>query len=179
MPTHAAFLRAVNLGAHRKVKGVELCACLEGAGLDEVASFRTSGNVVFIATGSAGEIAQRVERALAADFGFEVPIYLRTAAQLRRIARKQPFPKQVVEASKGKLQLALLPAKPGAQAAKQVLALASDDDRLALDGSELYWLPSGGTQKSALDTKAIDRAIGPYTMRTMGTIEALTSKFFG
>jgi uncharacterized protein (DUF1697 family) len=178
-PTHAAFLRAVNLGATRQVKSAELCACLEGAGFDEVASFRTSGNVVFRATGSAGELARRVERALADDFGFEVPVYLRTAAQLRRIAAQQPFPKKVVEASKGKLQVALLPAKPSAKKSNEVLALASDDDRLALGGSELYWLPSGGTQQSGLDVKTIDRAIGPYTMRTMGTIEALTEKFFG
>jgi uncharacterized protein (DUF1697 family) len=178
-PTHAAFLRAVNLGATRQVKSKELCASLEGAGFDQVASFRTSGNVVFSAEGSAAEIARRVERALVADFGFEVPVFLRTAAQLKKIAARQPFPKQAVDASKGKLQVALLPAKPSAKKSKQVLALASDEDRLALEGSELYWLPSGGTQKSALDMKTIDRAIGPYTMRTMGTVQTLTEKFFG
>jgi uncharacterized protein (DUF1697 family) len=176
--THAAFLRAVNLGAARQVRSKELCACLESAGFAEVSSFRTSGNVVFGAKGSAGELARRVEKALAAEFGFEVPVYLRTGAQVRRIAAREPFQKRAVEASKGKLQVALLPAKPGPRAVKAVLALASGEDRLAVEGTELYWLPSGGTQQSALDMKAIDRAIGPYTMRTMGTIEKLAEKFF-
>jgi len=179
MPTHAAFLRAVNLGATRQVKSRELCACLESAGLDEVASFRTSGNVVFSASGSADEITKRIEEALINGFGFEVPVYLRSESHLERIAAGTPFPRKVVESSKGKLQVALLPSKPSAARSKEVVGLATDEDRLVVDGTELYWLPSGGTQQSGLDMKTIDRAIGPYTMRTMGTIQALTEKFFG
>ena len=179
MPTHAAFLRAVNLGATRQVKSKELCACLEAGGFDDVASFRTSGNVVLSAGGSAGEIVKRIEKALVEDFGFEVPVYLRTESQLRKIAAKKPLSKHALESSKGKLQVALLPAKPSAGKSKEVLALASDQDRLAIDATELYWLPSGGTQQSGLDLKTLDSAIGPYTMRTMGTIQALTEKFFG
>jgi uncharacterized protein (DUF1697 family) len=178
VPTHAAFLRAVNLGSTRQVKSKDLCRCLERAGFDQVASFRTSGNVVFSAKGSARELARKIERVLAAEFGFEVPIYLRSATQLRKIAAKEPFPKKAVEASKGKLQVALLPKRPGAKAVREVMALAGDEDRLAVEGTELYWLPSGGTQASALDMKTIDGAIGPYTMRTMGTIEKLVEKFF-
>jgi uncharacterized protein (DUF1697 family) len=176
--THAAFLRAVNLGATRQVKSKELCRCLERAGFDEVASFRTSGNVVFRGAGAARELARRVERALEEEFGFEVPVYLRTRAQLRKIASKHPFPERQVEAAKGKLQVALLAAKPSRRAAAEVMGLGSKADRLALEGTELYWLPSGGTQQSGLDMRAIDRAIGPYTMRTMGTIETLVAKFF-
>jgi uncharacterized protein (DUF1697 family) len=179
MPTHAAFLRAVNLGANRQVKSKELCACLDSAGFEDVASFRTSGNVVFSAKGSAGELIRRVEKALAAKFGFEVPVFLRTEAQLRKIATAKPFPQRAVTASKGKLQVALLASKPSAKISKQVLALASDKDRLALEGTELYWLPSGGTQESALDMKTIGDAVGLYTLRTQGTIEGLVSKFFG
>jgi uncharacterized protein (DUF1697 family) len=178
MPTHAAFLRAVNLGPTRKVKGAELCGCLERSGFADAAAFRTSGNVVFSAKGSAATISRRIEEALAAEFGFEVPVYLRTAARVRAIAAFEPFAPDAVEASGGKLQVALLQAKPAARTAKEALALGTEDDRLALDGAELYWLPSGGTVKSALDLRAIDRAIGPYTMRTMGTIEQLAAKFF-
>ena len=59
------------------------------------------------------------------------------------------------------------------------MSLASEQDRLAVKGTELYWLPSGGTQKSALDMKAIDSAVGPNTLRTQGTIEQMAAKFFG
>jgi uncharacterized protein (DUF1697 family) len=180
MTTHAAFLRAVNLGSTRKAGGEQLRECFEAAGFDEVASFRNSGNVVFSA-GKAGGIdalRKRIEKALAAYLRFDVPVFVRTAAQVREIAAQEPFPPNAVR-SKGKLQVALLPARPGPKAKKEVLALASDEDRLAIEGTELYWLPSGGTQKSGLDMKAIDRALGPNTIRTMGTIEQLAAKFFG
>ena len=48
-----------------------------------------------------------------------------------------------------------------------------------MTGTELYWLPKGGTQESPLEMKAIDKAVGLNTMRTQGTIEQLYGKFFG
>jgi uncharacterized protein (DUF1697 family) len=180
MPTHAAFLRAVNLGSARKAGGEQLRSAFEGAGFGEVATFRNSGNVVFAARGGGGvgSLRERIEEGLADELGFEVPAFVRTAAQMRSIAAQRPFSAKAISASKGKLQVALLAAKPKAKARDEVLALAGDEDRLAIEGSELYWLPSGGTQQSGLDMKAIDRALGPNTLRTMGTIEQLVSKLF-
>jgi uncharacterized protein (DUF1697 family) len=59
-----------------------------------------------------------------------------------------------------------------------VLALADERDRLALDGRELYWLPSGGTIDSELDLKAIGRLLGAMTMRTKNTIAQLAARHF-
>jgi uncharacterized protein (DUF1697 family) len=176
--THAAFLRAVNLGSKRKAGGEALRSCFEAAGFEDVATFRNSGNVVFTGKGGAAKLKAAIEKGLAADLGFDVPVFIRTASQLRAIAKRKPFPPRAVSASKGKLQVALLDSKPKAAARKDVLDLASDDDLLAVNGSELYWLPSGGTQKSGLNMKAIDGALGLNTMRTMGMIEAMAAKFF-
>jgi hypothetical protein len=60
-----------------------------------------------------------------------------------------------------------------------VLALASDDDRLAFADRELYWLPSGGTQDSALDLKSIGSLLGLATMRTKNTVDQMAAKYFG
>jgi hypothetical protein len=72
----------------------------------------------------------------------------------------------------------MLSRKPSAAARKQVLALASDEDKLAFGDRELYWLPKGGTQESPLDLKAIDEVLGVSTMRTMGTVEQMAAKYF-
>jgi uncharacterized protein (DUF1697 family) len=178
MPRYAAFLRALNVGARRASKE-DLTSCLEGIGFDDVATFRTSGNVVFSSDGSVDGIPAKLEAGLRKALGFEVPIYLRTEKEIRAIAAYEPFDAELVEASKGKLQVVLLGAAPTAAARKQVLALATDDDQLAIRGSELYWLPSGGTLESELDQKAIVRALGPTTHRTKGTMDLIASKFFG
>jgi uncharacterized protein (DUF1697 family) len=180
VPTHAAFLRGINLGRRRRVSAAELRSSFEGMGFDDVATFRTSGNVVFAARrGPASRLTARIEKELADSLGYEVLIFLRSAGEVRAIAERQPFPGTGVEASRGKLQVALLTAKPGTKMQGEVLALATDEDRLALRDRELYWLPSGGTRDSALNMRAIDKLVGPMTMRTKGTLDQLAAKYFG
>jgi uncharacterized protein (DUF1697 family) len=179
MPRYAGFLRGVNLGSRRKASSADLRSCLEGLGFEAVETFRTSGNVVFEAGREArAKLTGRVERALAESLGYDVTVFLRTAAEIRAIAAHEPFPASLVAASKGKLQVALLPARPAADVRRQVLELATDDDRLAFDDRELYWLPSGGTRDSELNLRALEEQIGPWTMRTKGTIDLLCTKFF-
>ncbi len=173
---YAAFLRAVNVGRNHRVGSAELREIFEGVGAEEVATFRTSGNVVFEAP---RDISSEVEQALESTLGYDVGVFTRTARELAEIAEAQPFKPALVEASKGKLQVSMLSAKPSAAKRKQVLALATDDDLLAFGKRELFWLPRGGTLDSTLDRKAIDELLGPTTMRTKGTVEQLTAKFFG
>jgi uncharacterized protein (DUF1697 family) len=59
---YAAFLRAVNLGKNRRVTSDRLKALFEEAGADEVATFRTSGNVVFEASARHGARAREAPR---------------------------------------------------------------------------------------------------------------------
>jgi uncharacterized protein (DUF1697 family) len=173
---YAAFLRAVNLGRNRRVSGAELCAIFEELGLEDVASFRTSGNLVFEAP---RDMTAQIEKALEKALGYDVGVFLRTARELEEIVAYQPFKPAQLEASKGKLQVSMLSKKPTVATRKKVLALATDDDLLAFGKRELYWLPSGGTMESTLDRQAIDKLIGPTTMRTKGTVEQLAAKFFG
>ena len=177
MARYAAFLRAVNLGRNRRVGGAQLRSVFERAGFEEVAPFRTSGNVAFEGVPEPG-IAERIEAVLEDELGYAVPVFLRSDREMRALAARQPFDPELIEASKGKLQVLLLSAKPGKRVRDETLALASDRDRLAFGERELYWLPSGGTQTSALDQRRIDELVGPATTRTKGTIDAMAARFF-
>lgn len=147
-------------------------------GFDQVATFRTSGNVVFGGSGRAGELRMRIERGLEEALGYEVTVFLRSAGEVCAIAAQEPFAPDVVEASAGKLQVALLTSKPGADVRRRAREMATDQDRLAIEERELYWLPSGGIRGSALGMKGIERLVGPTTIRTMGTLEQLAAKHF-
>ncbi|HEX2707771.1 MAG TPA: DUF1697 domain-containing protein [Solirubrobacterales bacterium] len=180
MDRYVAFLRGMNLG-NRRIKTPELRAEFEQLGFSEVATFRASGNVIFGSNGGETEAAltKKVESGLADGLGYDVPVFLRSTEEVAAIAAQEPFAAKLVEASKGKLQVSMLTKKPTAKARKAVLALAGDEDLLAIEGRELYWLPSGGTIDSELDLKAIDKALGRGTMRTMGTVEQIAAKHCG
>jgi len=178
VPRYAAFLRAINVTG-RRVTSAELVEPFVACGLREVAAFRASGNVVFDAGDEpAGELTARVEAALKEALGYEVATFLRSEDEVRHLAAHEPFDAKTTAAVKGKLQIDFLAGRPPAKVRKQVLALATDDDRLAFGERELYWLPKDGTQTSDLDLKAIERLLGPGTRRTKGTVEALHRKFF-
>jgi uncharacterized protein (DUF1697 family) len=177
MPSHVAFLRGMNLGG-RRIKNEELRAEFEVLGFADVACFRASGNVVFSAKGSEAKLTDQIEAGLGEALGYEVPVFLRSAKELSALAAREPFDAAKVKTSEGKLQVTLLSKKPSVSARKQALVEASDEDRLAIEDRELYWLPSGGISDSELDLKLLEAALGPWTMRTMGTIEQIVAKYF-
>jgi uncharacterized protein (DUF1697 family) len=178
MSEYAAFLRGMNVGGHR-LSNVELRARFEELGFGGVNTFRASGNVIFAgATEPVAKLAAHIEAGLEAALGYEVPVFLRTAKEVRRIAAHKPFEESLIEASKGKLQVAMLTARPAAGTRKEVLALASDEDRLTFGERELYWLPSGGMLDSELDLKVIGKLLGLTTTRTKNTVEQLATKYF-
>jgi uncharacterized protein (DUF1697 family) len=179
MDRYVAFLRGMNLGG-RRITNDDLRSHFEALGCAEVATFRASGNVVFAADGEKpAALSERLEAGLGESLGYEVPVFLRGAEELRGIAAAEPFGAKAVEASAGKLQVALLRKAPPPAARKKVEALSTEADRLAIDGRELYWLPEGGLSDSDLDLKAIAALLGPVTIRTKGTIDQIAAKHFG
>jgi uncharacterized protein (DUF1697 family) len=180
MSRYVAFLRGMNLGK-RRIKNEELRGHFEAMGFEGVATFRASGNVIFATPKreAEGRLASRVEAELDGRLGYDVPVFLRSEKEIAAIAAQEPFPAAKVKKSKGKLQVSLLKKKPSATAKKKVLVLATGEDLLAIEGRELYWLPSGGLLESDLDLKAIEKLLGADTRRTMGTIEQIAAKLDG
>ncbi len=177
MASYAAFLRGVNLGSRRRVSGADLGSLFERMGFRDVATFRSSGNVVFGAGREpAPELTRRIEQGLE-PLGFDVAVFLRTAAEMRHIAEHEPFDRTLVERSQGKLQVVLLSARPSAAARTEVLGLSTDDDRLVFSERQLYWLPRAGIRDTALSFKAIERIAGSTTVRTKGTMSELVAKY--
>ncbi len=177
MARYVAFLRGMNLG-RRRITNDELCGCFEDLGLSDVSAFLASGNVVFAtrkrADGLERFIADGLERAL----GYDVRTFVRSAADVCAIAERAPFDADALAASTGKVQVALLGAAPSAPAKKRALAQATADDRLAIHGRELYWLPAGNMSDSELDVAGIEKAVGTMTIRTKRTLERIAAKYF-
>lgn len=162
---YVAFLRGLNLGKHRRVKNADLCACFEQMGFVQVSAFLASGNVIFESSSAPSKLEEGLQEAL----GFDVPVFLRSANEVRELAALDPF------GSEGKVQVIFLHKKAPAS----VLELATDEDRLAIHGRQVFWLPRGGMSGSSLDFKAVEGEVGPTTVRTKRTVERLAERLPG
>lgn len=90
--TWIALLRGINVGGNRKVPMAQLAEVFVAAGGQAVRTYIQSGNVVFQhACGDRQPLASALQAAIAARFGFDVPVVLRTAGELEDIHRRNPY----------------------------------------------------------------------------------------
>lgn len=175
----AAFLRGMNLG-RRRISNEDLRAHVEALGFADVATFRASGNVIFAAAegDTLADVTLRLEAGLRTALAYEVPVFARSAEQMRAIAALAPFDADELAASGGKPQVMLLAQAPGAAARRAAHALAPGDDLLVFEDADVHWLPSVGLSETTLDMKALAKVLGPTTVRTKGTIELIAARWF-
>jgi uncharacterized protein (DUF1697 family) len=92
---YVVLLRAVNVGGTAKVPMPRLRELLAEAGLDEVATYVQSGNVVASpgsVSGGAEGVGAAVHNAIRDGLGLDVPVVVRTGAQLAKVLGANPFP---------------------------------------------------------------------------------------
>src|SRR3712207_818810 len=88
---YIAFLRGINVGGHI-VKMERLRHLFTELGFANVRTYIQSGNV-FFETGEDNRdvLAQKIERHLRQALGYDVPVFLRTVAELEHILALDPF----------------------------------------------------------------------------------------
>lgn len=88
---YVALLRGINVGGNKLMKMADVRACLEARAFKHVSTYIQSGNVLFESDKSdAAKLAATMEKAFAAMFGHEVPVFLRSQAQLKKIVEEAP-----------------------------------------------------------------------------------------
>lgn len=90
MQTHIALLRGLNVGGHKKLKMAALKLLFEGLGFENVVTYIQSGNVVFSANEANG-LAERISKEIKKQFGWEIPVLVKTANDIAKILKDCPF----------------------------------------------------------------------------------------
>lgn len=174
--THFLFLRAINTGT-RRLTNDELLAPLVSAGYADVAAFQAAGNVAVRATDDSIVDEQQIERLLTTAYGFETPVFLRSIAELRAVVERCPFTEAQLDATSGKVQVTFTRSPAGPAEVARVAAVTPEEDLVEFAGTEWFWLPVDGVSSSKLPVPAIEKIVGPMTMRTLGTLERMLRKF--
>lgn len=168
-----AFLRGINVG-NRRVTNTRLQELFEAAGASNVTTFQAAGNVVF-EPGSADR--RSIGLALKDGLGFDVDAYIRTAAELRKVAKGGPFAAADV-ASGASLLVTFLHEAPTAAVKRAVAGASTDEDELRISGRELFWLAHKKFSGSTVNWKGVSKLLGdPGTNRNVTTIRRIVEKF--
>jgi len=147
-------------------------------GLQNVATFIASGNVVFDSKAEPSDrFERRIESHLRDALGYEVDTFLRSLADLETVIRLDLF--AGAGEADWKVHVLFLKTAPGRPGETALRRLETEDDRFRVVGREAYWLRHGRTSDSGLMPADFERALGveTSTMRTMNTVERLVAKF--
>jgi uncharacterized protein (DUF1697 family) len=165
-------LRGINLGSSRRVPMADLRALFSDAGYEDVRTYVQSGNIV-LATGTApAKLEQEAKRLISERFGFDVPVVARTRDELAAVVKLDPLG-DVADDPK-RYQVSFLSAALDAETVERLAELATESERFAAEGRELYaWHPDG-VARSKLSSALAGKGLGvTATARNFKTVRAL------
>jgi uncharacterized protein (DUF1697 family) len=165
-------LRGINLGPRNRIAMPALREALEEAGFEDVQTYVQSGNVVLTSKAKPETVRRRVERLIRGSFGLEIPVVVRTKAELAAIVKRNPL-KRVAKEPK-RYQVSFLDRKLPAETLRALEGVAAPGEQVVAHGREVYaWHPSG-VARSKLWTKLAGKDLGVTgTSRNWTTVEAL------
>jgi uncharacterized protein (DUF1697 family) len=167
MTTYVALLRSVNLAGRRRIKMDELRQAFRALGYTDVTTYIQSGNVVFTSDAKVG--AAGLEHAIAAQFGMNVTVVLRTSRQLETVAQRNPYR----DANTSKVHVGFMPRPPSAAAARTLDLQRFSPDDAVVEGSELYLHLPNGMGRSKLPDYLGRQLEVPITIRNWNTVTKL------
>lgn len=167
---YIALLRGINVGGKNMLPMKDLVRLCSDAGYSEVKSYIQSGNLVFRAKSAlAPRLPALFEQAISDRFGIRVPVVVRSADELRRLAKGNPF--LHAGADTAILHVAFLSDLPGAAAVAALDPNRSPPDQFAVRGREIYLQCPNGIGRTKLTNQYFDSKLGvTSTIRNWRTV---------
>jgi uncharacterized protein (DUF1697 family) len=172
MKTYIALLRGINVGGHKKVPMAELRDVLSKAGLQNVQTYIQSGNVVFQSSEIVKELESKIQKGIMAHFGFEVPVIVKTNAELQLIFDSCPFEKEIKE----KTYFILLNKIPSTKLINEVKDITYENEEVVIIKNCLYFYSSLGFGQTKFNLNFYERKLKVIgTSRNYNTMVKLLS----
>ena len=178
MSTFVALFRGINVGGHNKLPMRELNDLLTGLGLQDVATYIQSGNVVFASDESdRAALSDRIRQAVHQSHGFAPQVLLLTAEEFAQAAAANPYPE--AEEEPKTVHLYFLEEAPSNPDLKKLAALKLDNEHFTLVGKVFYLYAPDGIGRSKLAAgveNAMGVAVTARNWRSVGRVLEMAQK---
>jgi uncharacterized protein (DUF1697 family) len=172
MERRVVLLRGINVGPNKRIAMPALRDLLSRAGFADVQTYVQSGNVVLPTGLAPDDLERECERLISEEFGFHVDVVTRSRDELAKVVERNPFADLVTDPKR--YQVSFLSAQLEPHRVEALAAVASESERFAALGRELYaWHPDGAA-RSRLWAKLAGPGLGvKATARNWTTVTTL------
>jgi uncharacterized protein (DUF1697 family) len=174
MQRHVALLRGINVGKHKRIAMADLRALFRHLGYLDVTTHLNSGNVMFTPAHECDTAAlvHEMETAIADGFGIDVPVILRSGAEMARIVEQNPFPEATTDHAT--LHVAFLGEEPAPDRVASLASAERGPDDYRILGRETYLHYPNRLTGAVFKPDGLERALAvPVTLRNWRTVVAL------
>jgi uncharacterized protein (DUF1697 family) len=172
MTIFISLLRGINVSGQKIIRMAHLKALYEELGFKDAQTYIQSGNVVFRTSGQNPKVLEdRIRKALAASFGFDVPVAVRNSQEWQTVIAEQPFEDIAGALDGSRVLVAFLSEVPSLEAVTNLLTYANPPEKLVVRGRQAYLHCPGGLGKSKLSNGLIEKTLNvESTTRNWNTV---------
>jgi uncharacterized protein (DUF1697 family) len=164
MTAYVSLFRGINVGGNKAVRMDALKELHESLGLQHVATYIQSGNVVFTCDDAdPAQLARQIEEAFANNFGFQSTVMVRSAEQFSDIIANNPFQNQPTKESKW-IVVMFLATHAASTALEDIQKTYTGHEELHIIGQEAYIYYPEGIGRSKLTNTLLEKKL-----KTAGT----------
>ncbi|MEO1437816.1 MAG: DUF1697 domain-containing protein [Bacteroidota bacterium] len=159
MSKKIAILRGINVGGKRKILMADLRKLFEALSFTEVSTYIQSGNVFFNTSLSADNsaIADQIAAAIKAKYDFDVPVVVRTAAEIEAAIDRNPYLTEEVDIKQ--LYLTFLKETPSDENRKNTERYEYPPDEFTIIDQEVFLFIPGPSHKSKLSNNFFENKL--------------------
>lgn len=169
MPKYVALLRGINVGGNKKVEMSKLKKAFEAMGYTDVSTYINSGNVIF---SSARENFDIIEATLKNIFKFDIPVVVRSDANIKSTAKK--IPKEWLNDGEQKCDVIFLWDEYDKKSTLKLIKIKEGIDELMyVPGAIIWHIGRGNYTKSAMNKFIGTSVYKNMTARNVNTVRKL------
>lgn len=159
METYIAFLRGINVGGQKKMPMIEVREMMTRIGFKNVRTYIQSGNIIFKSElNSTKELQGLIHRAIEETFGFDVPVLVKTANEIRGVLLKNPYNNEN-DLAHNRVYFVLLQDTPDAELVKTFKRMNFPNEKFRVSDTCVYLCCENGYGKAKLSNNMIERKL--------------------
>ncbi len=170
---YVALLRGINVGGNKKVEMKRLKTFFEALGCTNVSTYINSGNVIIEFEGSKEELIDKVKTNLKNEFGFEIPVLIKTQQELKRIA--EVIPKEWQNNTEQKTDVAYLFAEIDSEEIADMLPIKKELVNILYVKGAVIW----NVKREDVIKSQLAKIIGHKIYASMTVRNVNTARFLG